>query len=303
MARIYETSSGLNTIVRPFAVPYQGGKDVFLRRCGNVDINDVGKISRRNGTGQIMAQSLGACHSQYDDGDLMYFVEGDALSTRDANGTVARLRTVTENLRMSFTTVARTVFHTNGVEQGRVTKDGVARTWVSPPGGPTGPNISVQWSDPPLGHLLGAFGPHVLVAAGNFIYPSREFDPYHFNPSELRIPCGSPAVMMRQVAAGMWVSNQNEIYFYQGTSVTQLRPVKKHDAPAVMGTDLYVDQNEVVAELPEDRGVMVTARDGILLLTHDGQVIPRSKRKITIPAGFSGAAMARNGQYHVNINF
>ena len=300
--KILQTCVGLNTIVRPFEVPYSDGENVMLRKCSNIDITDAGKPKRRDGVGLSLAQNLGGIHSMFRATGYKVFVEGDALSIRDSVGTVSRLRTVTAGLRMSCTEMAGTVYHTNGVEQGRII-DGVAYPWEMPTGEIVGPNISTVWQGPPLGHLISQFGPHILIAAGPYIFISREFDPFHFHPGEGRLPTGSEAIMIREVTAGLWVSNQQEIYFYAGNSVKELQPIKKHNLPAVMGTDVYVDQNELLPDMPEEQGIIVTTHDGIMLLTHDGQALPLSKKKISIPAGTSGTAMIRGGQYLVNINF
>jgi len=301
--RLYETCAGLHTIVEPSEYPYKDGAGALLQACSNIDITDAGKIKRRDGVGLVFAKYSGNCHSAFNAAERwMVFVDGDALSVMDRGGEVFRLRTVTPGAPMRCALQPQGVFHTNGVEHGYIDNDMVARPWT-PPADDDAWLISKQYDQPPAGHILGTFGGSLLLGYQDFIFKSREFNPFVFNFSEDYLPILSPARMVREVTGGLWVSNQESISFYSGADFLDLDPIEKYHRPAVSGTDVYVNQQDVIKDLPTGIGIMVTAEDAVLLLTADGSCIDRSSDKITIPPGVTGTAMLRRNQYLVNLTF
>ena len=294
--RVYESCVGLNTIVAPHQIPYTSGEKVWLASCSNIDITDAHKIRRRDGVGLVRAQSYGGCSSCFDAGDFIVYVEGDALSIRDRSGTTTQLRTVTRGAPMSCVRMLQGIFHTNGVEHGIIRSDRLAYAW-SPLVSDVNITIAKSYAEPQVGHLLAEFGGSLLYAYQDYIFKSKPYNPFLFNFDEDRQPVDSPARMIKEVEGGMWVSDQEQIMFFSGRDFLNLERFPRHAKPAVQGTDVYVEQNEVIPDLPKGRGVLVTAEDAILLLATDGTAYDRSTRKITIPSGATGTAMIRGGQY------
>lgn len=299
MAYIYRTTSGLYTFTNPRELEYAGGKEVALSSCANIDVTDNGKIRRRDGLAEVLAQELGGIHSMYGTDEFVLFVEHDALSLWDGI-TVARLRNVAIDVPMSAVDTSYGVFYANGIQHG-VVRRRESFDW-EPPEDYIGPNSTRQPSPPPVGFMLAMFGAHLVVAVDNYLLFSEPFSYFHFTPDEYSLPLASPARMIREVDAGLWVSDQHRITFFAGRDPLNLDPKPKYGAPAVRGTDVVLDQSEVVPDLPSEPGVMVTAEDGVLLLTSQGSVIPLTRRKLTLPPGAFGTAMMRGGQYLVIIN-
>lgn len=299
-ALVFAETSGLNTVIDPLEYLYSPEAPVPLCSCSNVDVTDAGKLKRRDGISLLHQQTVGGVHSIFaGTGDLV-FVEGGALSLRDRHGTVSRIRNVTPLNPMSCVETMHGIFHANGAEHGLI-RDGLAFPW-EPPGEKVGPKTSRQFTVPPVGHLLSQFGGHLVIGVDGFLLFSEPFDPFNYNLDEYNLPIGGRARMVREVDAGLWVSNQQGIYLFAGRDPLDLTPIRKYARPVVAGTDVQVDQAEVIPDLPEGPGYLVAAEDAILLLTTDGQALNLSRNKLTIPPGARGTAMMREGQYIVIIN-
>ena len=150
--------------------------------------------------------------------------------------------------------------------------------------------------------MITTFKSHLAIAVQNHILFSEPFSYFYFNPDEYNLPIGSRAKMIREVEGGLWVSNSEEIVFFSGSDPQDLDPIIKYRVPVVQGTEVEVPQKEIIPELSAQPGYMVTTEDAVLLLTSDGQVIPLSKQRVTIPPGATGTAMMRDGRYIVIIN-
>ena len=129
---VFNSTSGLNTVIDPLEYAYDPEAAVPLRSCSNVDVTDAGKLRRRDGIALVHQQTVGGVHSIFAGTDNLVFVEGGALSLMDRHGTVSRIRNVTPLNPMSCVETMHGIFHTNGAEHGLI-RDGLAFPW-EPPG-------------------------------------------------------------------------------------------------------------------------------------------------------------------------
>ena len=109
-----------------------------LVTANNVDLDDTGKLSRRNGYAQNVA---GAVHSLWADGDLCLFVYGASLKRLATDYSSTTLRTgLTPNARMTYWNEHGKTYYSNGIETG-IIENGVSRSWGLPvPGLPMAEN-------------------------------------------------------------------------------------------------------------------------------------------------------------------
>lgn len=99
-----------------------------LVEARNVDLDDTGGISRREGYRVAMAGS--DCHSLWSnaDGSVSLFVQGDRLMRFDGT-TAAQLGSgLTIGARMRYVEVLGRIYHSNGIESG-VLEAGAVRSW------------------------------------------------------------------------------------------------------------------------------------------------------------------------------
>ena len=93
----------------------------FLRNLVNVDVNDMGKLSLRDGSKIIYA---GNVHSLFED----YFMEGGSLKVLNADNTATTLSTGFGDEYMFFTRIADTVYFSNGVANAKM-KGNIVSSW------------------------------------------------------------------------------------------------------------------------------------------------------------------------------
>jgi hypothetical protein len=120
---------GLNTILRVDSLPIDA-----LRRCVNFDIDDAGKISRRQGSSRIHSGTIvkGTLWSS-DDFKRTLFVEAGSLweliEHPIGTYTPRLVRTGVGTTRMSYLDLNGNTYYTNGVLTGLMLADGNAVTW------------------------------------------------------------------------------------------------------------------------------------------------------------------------------
>lgn len=303
---IYIGTSGLSTKVDPFTIAHSPSA-IPLTECSNIDVTDNDKIRRRGGISPpVLGTTLGAFHSFFSSYHVLTFIEGDALTIMDKNGTVSRLAGVEAGVMMSFVedNTGR-IFFSNGNQHGFI-HDSTAYNWVNPdPRGKVGPaRFKKEYGPPPIGHLLGKFGAHTLVAADNYVFISEPFDSFSFNRDENYIPLDSPARVLREVTGGLWISTETRLMFFAGRDMRKLDPITMYPKPMVRGTDVEVPADELSTDVSRYKGIgiMVTAEDALLFLTNDGVVVNLSNEKIDIPPGATGSAVYYEGRYTTQIN-
>jgi len=296
---VFRSTPGLVTDTDDFGFEYNPESSP-LSSCSNVDVTNSGKIRRRGGREVWVSTTLGSAHSAFASPDRLAFVEGDALSVMDENGTVTRLRDVTESAPMSFIDdMYGRIFYTNGYEHGFI-KDDVSNSWANPTPR-AGPKTYRQYSPPPIGHMLGRMGSRTIMAYENYLFPSEPYNPFSFNLADLTIPIDSPARMIREVSNGVWVSTSTAIYYFNSRDPYTLDPIRRHPVPAVRGTDVEYAATQILDEVM-GLGILVTAEDAILYLTDDGRVVNMTDATVDIPAGATGTAAVIDGRYITKIN-
>ena len=101
-----------------------------LEAAVNVDIDDSGKLSRRDG---YLSKLAGNIHSLWSNGTLCLFVSNGEMKRLNDDYTATVLRTGLSNERMAYVEVNGRVYFSNGVDTG-IVDNGNVRTWgIVPP--------------------------------------------------------------------------------------------------------------------------------------------------------------------------
>jgi hypothetical protein len=300
--KVYNKTAGLVTDRDPFAFDYNPDFSP-IAECSNIDVTDNGKIRLRGGRSELVVNSKGVAHSGHPTSIGIVFVEGNALSVLAHDGTITRLRVVTEGYEMSCVEQGPKIWYSNTVENGFI-EAGVAYNWVNPAGSKVSPPRTTKvYGPPPAGYLISKFKGHVLVAYDNFVFICEPWDGFNCNRSEMYLPFGSRLRMLREVEGGLWVGTEHEIFFCAGTEIQNFDIGLKHLAPVIKGTDVYAKASDVINNGEQhDPGVIVTAEDAILFLTPTGQAVDISGPQIDIPRAKSGTAMFFEGKYITKMN-
>src|SRR5574340_1217909 len=106
----YKTFRGLNN-----KLPQERLSAEDLVLAENVDIDNSGRVTRRDGFSTILS---GPCHSVYSHGDMCLFVSGAKIKRIGSDYSVQDIADVTAGRRMSFTTIHGRTYWNNGSERG-----------------------------------------------------------------------------------------------------------------------------------------------------------------------------------------
>lgn len=97
---------------------------------------------------------------------------------------------------------------------------------------------------------------------------------------------------IKAVDNGVYVSEENKIWFLRGTSPKDFDFTVVYDAGIVRGTDIRID-NVALGEQVISPAIMWTTKKGICIGTGDGQVFNLTERKYNMPDFITGAAIFR----------
>lgn len=138
----YASFSGLRNSVDPERFTQSD-----LARADNIDHDETGRISRRDGYSLIDPLTS---HSLWADakGDTCLFAQGNVLYSLNPDFTKQPLATLTSDQRISFEKVNDRVYFSNGVDAG-VIEQGAVRSWGVAP--PTLPTVALGLGSMPAG--------------------------------------------------------------------------------------------------------------------------------------------------------
>lgn len=139
--------------------------------------------------------------------------------------------------------------------------------------------------------LRVAFGRMWGVVAGNRLVYS---EPYRFdlakrtNHMEFR----EPVTMVMPVEQGLYVGTDSVVYFLRGTNPAEMTMADVSSAGAIPGQQVYASHiPELGSKVP-----VWGSRDGVMVGSHGGQVVPLTRGVVKIPPGQACAVAETPGQ-------
>jgi hypothetical protein len=286
-------STGLNNIVDPVRLQYDPKTGVAeLAEAVNVDIDDTGRISRRPGQSLLDA---GVYHSAFCDKADCFVVEDratDAAIFKVATDfSLSGVRSgLTKAARISFCQVGGKTFYVNGYENG-VIENGISAAW--PTNTHVGPDTSRSYSPAPVGTKLAHFQGSMWVAQDNVIWVSEPYAYGKFDMARRFFQFGSNVTMMKPVAGGVWVSDEEKTGFIAaGDKFDDMRFIQRSPVPAHEWSENIelVDLSQTVFQVPGLSAVW-SSNKGLCIGTEDGQLVVATEKKLVYPAGSQGATL------------
>lgn len=294
--KLFAASTGLNTVTDPTRINYDVETGISdLGVAINVKIDETGWVSRREGYGLIYS---GSVHSLYSDGDMCVFVSDSTLYQLMEDYSSVPLRVLTRNLRMAYTQVNGDFYYTNGVDFGIVRSQGVPIDWVALPY--VGQETNRVFDGPRAGNHLAFLGGRVFVAEDNILWWSEPFAFSWFDRTRNALQFYSDIRMVKAVAEGLFVSDNEYTYFISGTDPKEFTQSIVAPYPAVEWSDAidYVEAQEIGLD---NSGLGLCALwaslEGACLGTARGVFINLNKKKVIYPeVGTFGASLVKG--YH-----
>lgn len=298
---VFRGSSGINTKLDPTRLRFNAESGISeLAACVNCRIDDTGRIARRDGF--TATSRTEAWKNLFSCGAYALGTKGNALCILEADMSYTAIRNVQANQRMSFVRTSDgekdVIFYCNGHQNGRVMNK-LSYTW--PVNEYVGVVTTKEFYSAPVGHLLEIRGARMFIAEDNTIWYSEPNTFYHYRlgANYFRLP--SRIRMIQAVTGGLWISDSEALYFYEGNIFPSRleMPLQNQVAtyPAREGTAVKVPASRVGIEGLKGIIIVFTTDEGICVGSADGQLINLTERKIDIPSGLAGAGFYRDGNY------
>ena len=298
---IFDKTQGLNNVDKPVELPYD--KDVgltYLSKSVNVNVDNKGKIQRRKGASRVLS---GNFHSLFAILDYFICVEkvasppnatGNALTILDTLYNKTVLGYLTGSGRMSYQKVGNRVYFANGTNRG-IIENRIYSQWNKQDH--VGPVTDKVFSNPPKGHLICLHHGRMFMAENNFLWESRPFSYAEFDVARDFTMFASRIRMVKSVSDGLWVSDNDQIYFLRGSSSKDFIREVKTSYPAVEGTDILI-QGEYVGDEGIGEGLICfTSEKGICLAGSNGMFKNTNIKTVKFNPPLSGASYFKDGRY------
>ncbi len=261
----------------------------FLRSAVNVDIDNDGIISRRDG--RTAAAVAGNFHSMRDflNHTLTLAVQDTNLVIIDPDYSVTVVRSgLTAGLRMEYVEVNNQVYYTNGQVYGFVEnrRNGSLSTLTK-----------LLSSYMPAGHMIEYYEGRMYVARGGVIIPS---EPYDFNRTIQRkdfIMFPGRISLMKAVDDGLYVGYGSGTGFIAGRKPKEFvfKPLTSYDA--VPYTGVSVDAELVSGDQPlSGKAVLWESTKGPCLGLNGGVFFNLALNTYSPPDGYEGVSIYRKNR-------
>lgn len=232
-----------------------GTKDgSWLRSAVNVDLDESGFLSRRDGTTLVQAGT--GCHSMWGDGEKAFYVDGGVLY-QVTDQTEAFTRTVVTNgfaagVPVSYGRVdEHTTYWTNGLLGGRIV-DGVNHPWSD-----YVDTASGKYAPMPLGTIVRFYNGRLLVARDDVLFFSEAYLLDRYAPADNFIQFLAPITLVVATEGGVFVVADKTYWFGGALNKTEMRMVL--DYGGVPGSEFVADGGY---GWMSKRGMVVAKADG-----------------------------------------
>jgi hypothetical protein len=279
---IFSGTSGLNTVADPARIPMGKNGMSDVAAMVNLRVDQYGRPSKRVGLTLLVE---GDFHSLYcDNGDCLVAMNratDTAIFQVAADGTISGIRSGLKlGERIAFKQHVEKTYYSNGYQSG-VIESGRSKPWVV--GEYQGVDTDRFFSIPDKVNHLGIHNSRMYASSGNVLWWSEPFRPDLFDMARSFVNYRSKILMVKSVAAGVFVSTERNTYIILGDNPNEFQQVKVAGFPAVEWSDAieYVDGGDIGF----DPGLYAlwSSTEGAILGVPSGQIINLTKAKIIYP--------------------
>ena len=297
MDNLFTGSTGLNNILAPVRLPYNPERGISdLSAAVNVSIDDTGRVSRR--PGQTLLSDI-ISHSLFcDKGDCFVVQDRESDSALYQVGTDYALTGIrsglTKGARVSFVLVGNKTYYSNGYQNG-VIENGLSSIWPVNTDH-VGATTVRAFYDAPLGAHLAYFQSCIWVAKDKVLWISEPNAFNKFDFSRKFFQFGTNILMIKPVAGGVWVSDEEKTGFISvAERFASMQWTKKASSPAHEWSENIelVDMSDTEHQIPGLCAVW-SSDEGLCIGTPDGQLINVTQKKLIYPTGSRGATLVDN---------
>lgn len=245
------------------------GHSYFFQSALNFDMTNKRHLRRRDGYRPLHTFLTDKLHSIWAHVNDCFFMAGEALYRLNADMSYTQILDGFGSNPMNYAEVYGKIYFTNTSEIGWIDSNG-----VSPLPSPT-ENFKVSM---PAGHLMEFYNQVLYVAVGNIIYCSDPTFPGQYDYRHGLIPFKSRITMLKAAGDGLWVSDSENIYFLNGSTVRDFVTAHKQSTPVIERSAVEIDGRYLGTDAVGKSVIMLTSA-GICIGSSGGNfLIPTAER-------------------------
>lgn len=305
---IFTGASGINVTVDPARLRVDADTGISpLAEAANLSIDDSARAVSRPGYTRIATGSYHSVFSKRDGFESYVVVDrasDSAIMRINTDRTLTGIRDgLDKGALVSFCRDGSKTWYSNGQQNGYI-EDGISRPW---PDQSThiGQDTSRKFLPAPAGKPLAvAFG-RMWIGKGDAVFYSEPFMYGKFDVARsyfqlkgnIRMIC--PVMGERASASGLWISDDQGIWFVSGPDPSSMEPIQKTPFPVLSGS-LAHDQ----VLLPMEGGVQINmlvcaCQHGVFTGTSTGEWKVFGKEKLLLPADLQQGASLVFGAHNI----
>jgi hypothetical protein len=248
----------------------------------NTDVDDSKRLRRRRGRTSLVS---GEYHSLWSDGKTCLVVKAGDLYSVDETWSLTLVKARVGDSRMSYTKINDLIFYTNGLVIGAVKN---RADLTIPPLSTSAPSYKAALFP---ARFVEQHGARLYLASGNTIWFTDALSYYVIDRKQNFYLFESDVRMVRSVGTGMYISDSEGVWWYEGLSPKKSQRRKVVESPAVMFSDIRIEARLVKAELQGLAAVWVGS--GIHIGLPDGSVIDAVNGRYEVSEAVYGAPIVR----------
>lgn len=289
IASVYSKSIGINNKIAAHRLPYDESTGVSaFEYADNVLVDRTGEVVSRRGTKVIDSDAF---HSLFSLGDFGLVCKDRASDTAIYQVNVAATGDVilsglfsgfTQGAKFDFCKVNGTVLYTNGYGHGAISESLQLSGW--PTNAWPDDATFADFADVPVPDHLGYNAGRVYFSVGNVIHYTEYGQPGIYDPATNGERFNSKILLIAPAVDGVYVSDEEAIYFLAGLDPHGWKMRKVVDYPALEWGLLKKAVNPshlgIESNIPS---ILIATKNGPLVCMASGQVVNLVDKAITLP--------------------
>ena len=292
---IIDRCAGLNIVVDPLQPPEDAWTLTSdLAKAVDVVISDSFIAERAYGHAPLAAVTTG--HSLFCDGGDCLLAQGTTLYQVGTDFSLRSVKTGMSGRRLDCDQYGTAIYIANGTAADQcIFQDGATWPWMTDEYNAGETFRHFEGTVPIFDHIEN-FNGFMLGAIGNCLYGS-ELGRFGLWNMKEPIMLPSRILMIKRVQSGVFVSDEQSVYFFKGTEPRSFSvgpPLSPY--PAVEWSDCidYINGTEVMGLGLPGMCAIWQSKEGLCLGTADGQIYNLIRKKIITPDnGQAGASLLR----------
>jgi archaellum component FlaF (FlaF/FlaG flagellin family) len=255
-----------------------------LSEAENVDIDNEGKVKRRNGYTKKLTAS-DKIHSMWSNDRICLFIDGTTLKRLNSDYTASTIRDGVSSLPMSFVDVNENVYYSNATVNGYIGSDGNDNRYSTPT-----ENYKVATK---TGQHIEYYNGRLFIAKNETIWYT---DAYNYGVIDMRtnaIEMKDEVTMLKAVDDGIYVSigdinDRSSVIFLSGSTPSEMHSREVAHYGAIEGTAVKT-KSAYVGDGNVGEKVIWTSRKGICLGENGGRFTNLTATKYEVTQNRYGA--------------